>query len=179
MNIFRYKAWSPYIVGTLIGILSWWSFATVDKPLGITTAFEHSAALSMKAAVPQIAETNAYYKEPEKKPQIGWEWMLVVGVFVGAYLSSKLSADRSTGSGVPTLWARRFGTSPAKRFAGAFLGAAVMMFGARLAQGCTSGHAISGALQLAVSSWIFIAVVVPTTMLTAFTIYGKEGKNHV
>lgn len=28
--------------------------------LGITTAFEHSAALSMKAAVPQIAQTNAY-----------------------------------------------------------------------------------------------------------------------
>jgi uncharacterized membrane protein YedE/YeeE len=33
-----------------------------------------------------------------------------------------------------------------------------MMFGARLAQGCTSGHGISGSLQLAVSSWIFVVV---------------------
>jgi len=33
------------------------------------------------------------------------------------------------------------------------------MFGARLAQGCTSGHGISGALQLAVSSWTFVVVL--------------------
>lgn len=179
MNVLRHKAWSPYLVGALIGILSWFSFASVDKPLGITTAFEYSAALGMKAAAPQISETNSYYKDPEKKPQIGWEWMLVLGVFIGAYVSSKLSADRSTGDAVPALWARRFGASSAKRFAGAFLGAAVMMFGARLAQGCTSGHGISGGLQLAVSSWIFIAVFVPAAVLTAFAIYGKEGEKHV
>ena len=105
--------------------------------------------------------------------------MLVVGVFFGAYLSSTLSADRSTGNGVPALWARRFGPSSAKRFAGAFWGAAVMMFGARLAQGYTSGHGISGALQLAVSSRIFIAVFVPAAVLAAFALYGKEGEKHV
>ena len=179
MNMLRRKAWSPYVVGVLIGILSWFTFATVDKPIGITTAFEHSAALAMKAASPQIAETNAYYTDPDKKPKIGWEWMLVIGVFIGAYLSSKLSADRSTGNGVPALWARRFGASSAKRFAGAFLGAAVMMFGARLAQGCTSGHGISGVLQLAVSSWIFVAVFVPAALLTAFVLYGKVRHEHV
>lgn len=179
MNVFSNKAWSPYVVGTLIGLLSWFTFASVDKPLGITTAFEHTAALSMQAAVPQIAETNAYYTDPDKKPLIGWEWMLVLGVFIGAYLSSKLSADRSTGNGVPALWARRFGTRVTTRFIGAFLGAAVMMFGARLAEGCTSGHGISGALQLAVSSWIFIAVFVPAAMLMAFVLYGKVGEQHV
>lgn len=178
MNILRYKAWSPYAVGALIGLLSWFSFATVDKPLGITTAFEHSAAISMKAAAPKVAESNAYYKDPDKKPKIGWEWMLVVGVFLGAFVSSKLSADRSTGSGVPARWAKRFGPDRGKRFAGAFLGAAVMMFGARLAQGCTSGHGISGSLQLAVSSWIFLAVFIPAAMLTAFALYGK-GEQHV
>ena len=179
MNVLRRKAWSPYVVGALIGILSWFSFASVDKAIGITTAFEYSAALGIEAAAPRIAETNFYYKDPEKKPQIGWEWMLVVGVFIGAYLSSKLSADRSTGNTVPVLWARRFGPSPAKRYAGAFLGAAVMMFGARLAQGCTSGHGISGGLQLAVSSWIFIAVFAPAAVATAFALYGNEGGQHV
>lgn len=179
MNVLRYKSWSPYIVGTLIGLLSWFTFASVDKPLGITTAFEHSAALSMQAAMPQIAETNAYFTDPDKKPLIGWEWMLVIGVFIGAYLSSTLSADRSTDNGVPTLWARRFGTSSTTRFTGAFLGAGVMMFGARLAEGCTSGHGISGALQLAVSSWIFLAVFIPTALLTAFALYGKVSEHHV
>lgn len=179
MNILQYKAWSPYTVGVLIGLLSWFAFATVDKPLGITTAFEHSAALSMQAVVPQITQANTYYTDPDKKPQIGWEWMLVVGVFIGAFLSSKLSADRSTDIGVPALWARRFGTSSSKRFAGAFFGAAVMMFGARLAQGCTSGHGISGVLQLAVSSWIFVAVFVPAALLTASALYGKVSHEHV
>ncbi len=39
----------------------------------------------------------------------------------------------------------------------AFVGGAVMAYGARLAGGCTSGHGISGALQLSLSSWIAMA----------------------
>jgi hypothetical protein len=49
-----------------------------------------------------------------------------------------------------------------------------MMFGARLAQGCTSGHAISGALQLAVSSWIFAPVFFLTAAAVAFFMYRRE-----
>jgi len=178
MNILRMKSWSPYVVGGLIGVLSWFSFATADKPLGITTAFEYTAAMAERGVAPQQAAANPYYSDPEKTPKIDWEWMLVVGVFIGAFLSSKLSKDRTSRS-VPPLWKWRFGDSTAKRFAGAFLGGAFMMFGARLAQGCTSGHGISGALQLAVSSWIFVALLFASGVTTAFLIYGKEGANRV
>jgi uncharacterized membrane protein YedE/YeeE len=174
-NPLTMKSWSPYIVGALVGILSWFSFATADKPLGITTAFEYTAALGIKATVPAVEQMNAYFKDPEKIPKIDWEWMLVVGVFIGAFLSSKLSGDRSADDGVPVRWSKRFGPGRAKRFAGAFVGAAIMMFGARLAQGCTSGHGISGALQLAVSSWLFVAVFVVAAVATAVALYGKEG----
>lgn len=174
MNSLTRRSWSPYVVGALIGMLSWFSFATVDKPLGITTAFEYTAALGIKAAAPTVETTNSYFTSPEKTPKLDWEWMLVVGVFIGAFLSSKLSGDRSTDGGVPAAWARRFGPGRAKRFAAAFFGAAVMMFGARLAQGCTSGHGISGALQLAVSSWIFVAVFAAAAIATAVALYGKE-----
>lgn len=103
--------------------------------------------------------------------------MLVAGVFIGAYLSSKFSGDRgSPASGVPALWQRRFGPSRAKRYAGAFFGGALLMFGARLAQGCTSGHGISGALQLAVSSWLFVAMFVVSGIAAAFAIYGGQGE---
>jgi uncharacterized membrane protein YedE/YeeE len=178
MNILRQKSWSPYLVGALIGVLSWFSFATADKPLGITTAFEYTAALAQKAAVPQLAESNSYYGEPEKTPKIDWEWMLVIGVFIGAFASSKLSGDRASQS-VPPLWAWRYGDGAAKRFVAAFFGGALMMFGARLAQGCTSGHGISGALQFAVSSWIFVALLFASGTAAAFLIYGKEGANRV
>lgn len=38
----------------------------------------------------------------------------------------------------------------------AFAGGVLMAFGARLAGGCTSGHGISGTLQLNVASWIAV-----------------------
>jgi len=174
-------SWSPYLVGAAIGLLSWFAFATADKPLGITTAFENSAALVEKAAIPNFEHMNDYYAaraQEGKSPKIDWEWMLVLGVFLGALLSAGLSGDR-TKEAVPDLWRRRFGGSVAKRFAAAFLGGALMMFGARLAQGCTSGHGISGALQLAVSSWVFVVVFFAVAVVVALLIYGREEPHHV
>lgn len=180
-NPLKLKSWSPFVVGAGIGALSWFAFATADHPIGITTAFEHTSALAMKNALEGQTERGDYYaakSEEGKPPKIGWEWMLVVGVFVGASLSSWLSGDRSRVT-VPSLWRWRFGDSPAKRLAAAFLAGALMMFGARMAQGCTSGHGISGTLQLALSSWAFILVAFGVAVATAFAIYGKEGRDHV
>lgn len=175
------KSWSPYIVGAAIGVLSWFAFATADKPLGITTAFENTAALVGKAAVPNVEQANEYYAAKAKEgksPKIDWEWMLVLGVFVGALLSATVSGDRRTET-VPELWRRRFGGNVTKRLAAAFFGGALMMFGARLAQGCTSGHGISGALQLAVSSWVFAAVFFAVATGAALLMYGREEPHHV
>jgi uncharacterized protein len=180
-NPFTMKSWSPYVVGAAIGGLSWFAFATADQPIGITTAFEHTAALAGKAVAPEVEQTNDYYAaraEEGKPPKIGWEWMLVVGVFLGAFLSAWLSGDR-TRLKVPDLWRWRFGDSAAWRFLAAFCGGALMMFGARLAQGCTSGHGISGALQLAVSSWLFVAVIFAVGIATALLLFGREGARHV
>ena len=175
------KSWSPYVVGAGIGVLSWFAFATVDHPLGITTAFEKSAALSARAVMPTIEHSNEYFAKKAaegKPPKIDWEWMLVIGVFVGAFVSSKLSGDRES-STVPPLWKWRFGPSAFPRLVVAFLSGGLMMFGARLAQGCTSGHGISGTLQLAVSSWIFIIIAFTVGTITTFLLYGKEGARHV
>lgn len=180
-NPLRQRSWSPYVVGALIGVLSWFAFATVDKPIGITTAFEHTAALAERAIVPKLEQKNEYFaaKQAEgNSPKIGWEWMLVVGVFFGALLSAGLSGDRTPIS-VPPLWASRFRPNKTKRLTAAFLSAALMMFGARLAQGCTSGHGISGTLQLAVSSWMFISVAFGVATVTALLMYGRQGAEHV
>ena len=161
--------------------MSWWAFATADKPIGVTSAFENSASLAAKAAVPQQMEGSAYYAnriKENKPPTIDWEWMLVVGVLIGAFASSMISRDRLSGS-VPPLWRWRFGDKPAVRYLGAFAGGCVMMLGARIAQGCTSGHGISGTLQLALSSWIFVPTMFLVAVATAFLIYGTQGRRHV
>ncbi|MHB1038276.1 MAG: YeeE/YedE thiosulfate transporter family protein [Pirellulales bacterium] len=175
------KSWSPYVAGAGIGLLSWFAFASADRPIGVTTAFEYSAALMEKAVAPQVSRTNEYFAKREaegKPPKIDWEWMLVVGIFVGALISSTLSGDR-TSAAVPRLWRWRFGDSAARRLAVVFVSGGLMMFGARLAQGCTSGHGISGTLQLAVSSWLFISVAFSVATATVWILYGKEGAQHV
>ena len=179
-NPFAMKSWSPYLVGLGIGLLSWFTFATANKPIGITTAFEYTAALAEKAVVPPVAEAGQWHNKyfDEKSPQIDWEWMLVLGVLVGAFVSASLSGDRQPEK-IPALWRWRFGDSVVRRFAAAFLGGALMMFGARMAGGCTSGHGISGTLQLAVSSWVFILLAFSVGTVTAFAMYGKEGGDHV
>ena len=99
--------------------------------------------------------------------------MLVLGMALGAFVSSRVSGDRPA-EPVPALWRARFGASPGKRYAAAFLGGAVLMFGARLAGGCTSGHGISGSLQLALSGWVFFASLFASGLVTAFAVFGRE-----
>jgi uncharacterized protein len=180
-NPFTMKSWSPYVVGIGIGVLSWFAFATADKHLAITLQYEHIAAMSQLTVAPDAVANNRYYAVRAKaglEPKIGWYLMLLVGVFLGSMLSSWLSGDRSRIT-VPPLWHWRFGESRGKRFAAAFVGGAVMVFGARIAGGCTSGHGISGTLQLAVQSWLFIGLAFLTSVATAFLIFGKEGRRHV
>ena len=66
----------------------------------------------------------------------------------------------------------------ALRYAMAFVGGVILMFGARLAGGCTSGHGISGSLQLAISGWTFFIAVFVAGIVTAFSLYGKV-RSHV
>ncbi|TWT90354.1 putative inner membrane protein [Pseudobythopirellula maris] len=173
-NPLQSKSWSPYLVGVGIGVLSWFTFWSADHPLGITTAFEHTAALAIQAAAPGVAETNPYFQE--ESPKIGWEWMLVVGVLIGSIISSMTSGDHEPIT-VPPLWKQRFGSSMGLRLSVAFWGAGLMMFGARLAEGCTSGHGISGSLQLAASSWVFSIIFFSVAIGTAFLMYGRTGSD--
>ena len=50
-----------------------------------------------------------------------------------------------------------------------------MAFGARLAGGCTSGHGISGTLQLSVGSWIALVCFFIGGAATAMLMFGPGG----
>lgn len=180
-NPFTMTSWSPYVVGIGIGMLSWFAFLSADKHLAITLQYEYIAAMAQLASAPEAAQTNGYYAARAAEglePKVDWYLALLVGVFLGGLLSSWLSGNR-TNVAVPQLWRWRFGESRAKRFSAAFLGGAIMVFGARVAGGCTSGHGISGALQLAVQSWTFILLAFAVATATAFVVFGREGRNHV
>ena len=146
--------WPPHAVGIGIGLLSCLSFLLSDKPIGCSTAFARTSGMIERLFRGRAALDRPYYKQ--FAPEIDWEWMLVLGVILGAFLSAKLSGAFRA-QWVPAAWAQAAGASPAVRWAAALLGGTIMGFGARWAGGCTSGHGISGTLQLAVSSWIAAA----------------------
>lgn len=175
MKLLEQKQWSPFAVGAGIGALSVFTLASAKKPLGITTPFEGTAAAISQKVAPEVTKVNRYLAQSEQVPRLDWEWMLAASVIAGSALSAMTSGDRSRGV-VPELWARAQGPSPTKRYAAAFIGGALMMFGARMAKGCTSGHGISGVLQLAASSWLFSPVMGVSAALAARLLFGKGGR---
>ena len=160
-------AWSPYLVGALIGLLSMFTFYFSAKPLGASTAFANLAGLIGRLIAPRHTESLHYYAN-KKASGIDWEVMLVIGVTLGAFLAA-WSGGEITGRWLPPMWAERFGESIWLRIAVGFLGGGLMGFGARMAGGCTSGHGISGVMQHSVGSWIallcFFAGGITTAML--------------
>lgn len=148
-------AWSPYLVGALIGVLSLFTFYLSDKPLGASTAYARLAGMVGNLFSRRHTESLKYYKD--NKPKVDWEVMLVIGAVTGAFLAAWTGGE-ITGEWLPTMWESRFGEgSYALRLGFAFAGGIFMAFGARLAGGCTSGHGISGTMQLSVGSWIALA----------------------
>ncbi|WP_440059612.1 YeeE/YedE thiosulfate transporter family protein [Thermogladius sp. 4427co] len=93
--------------------------------------------------------------------EIGWEPFSDLGTFLGGLISATLLSKRfmSFKRQIPKVWERRFGSSEAKRALGSFIGAYLVLFGARMANGCASGHILSGNIQMAVSSFVFMIMV--------------------
>ncbi len=166
--------WNPYLVGVGIGVLSWLAFGLVNQPLGISTAL--SAASSLCATPVMGAEAVAQNPYWAKTP---FQWnggmLFLVGTFVGSLLSV-FSSGSFRWEKVPTVWAEQFGGSMGKRFAAAFVGGAILMFGARMAGGCTSGHGISGSLQLALSSWTFFLTMFAAGALAALVLFRRRNQ---
>ncbi len=143
--------WSPYVVGIGIGVLSWFAFVLSDKPIGCSTAYARTSGMLERLVRGKKVLKKPYYQK--FAPVVDWEWMLVVGVVIGAFISAQLSGAFQL-LWVPSTWAAAFGTNPVLRWLVALIGGFFMGFGARWAGGCTSGHGISGTLQLAISSWL-------------------------
>lgn len=161
--------WSPYLAGAGIGILSWVVFVLVDDPVGITTAL---SAVAGAVAIPFLGADAVWHDSYwiQTPPSVSYGTLFLVGVILGG-LGAALASKQFRLEFVPRVWSKRFGPSTTRRFTFAFLGGAIEMYGARLAGGCTSGHSISGGLQLALSSWVFTIVMFATALVTGLLLF--------
>lgn len=124
--------WSPYLAGALSGLVLVLSVLIAGKYFGASTSFVRSAGMIEELLAPERVSQLAYFKS--KTPKIEWQWMFVFGIFLGSLISASTSASFRW-QALPDMWQDRFGRSISKRAIVAFLGAAVAMFGARLAGG--------------------------------------------
>jgi hypothetical protein len=169
--------WCPYLTGALVGLLAIVSvYATTQllgksNYLGASTTFVRAAGLLERTIAPERVAANDYFTKERVK--VDWQFMLVVGIFFGALAAS--ATDRSFKlEGVPPIWKERFGPSVGKRAIGAFLGGIVAMMGARMADGCPSGHGLSGMMQLSVSAFFALALFFGMGVLVAAIVYGRR-----
>lgn len=162
-------AWSPYLVGALIGVLSMFTFYFSAKALGASTAFASVAGLIGRLIAPRHTYSLHYYAD-KKASRIDWQVALVIGVIAGSFLAA-WNGGEITGRWLPPMWVERFGDSVWLRMAVGFLGGGLMAFGARMAGGCTSGHGISGVMQLSVGSWISLLGFLVGGVVTAMLLF--------
>jgi uncharacterized protein len=133
-------------------------------PMGASTAFPFAAmsvtGLGAQAYWSKIAAPGA------------WELHFLAGAFLAGLASVAVRRSFRLIT-VPDLWRRYHGPRPGKRFAWAFIGGFLLLAGARMAGGCTSGHIVSGGMQLAASSLLFAVVVAIAFLATGKVFYRR------
>ncbi len=139
--------------------------AVSDRPIGASTTYPYVGDLMTGLT------QNDYFAAIEKPGH--WELIFLAGAFLSGIVVSLLRKDFKIQL-IHSGWSKTEGNSPVKRIVWAFIGGFILLFGARMAGGCTSGHVISGGMQVALSSLLFGAFVFAGLLLTGKFFYQKK-----
>ena len=140
--------YEPYLSGLAIGLLQLPAMFFINTTLGTSSAFLTIPATCMRLAGIENSTLCKFSSVPKNYWQVG----LDLGITLGSWIYS----NRNN-----TPKARRTQSQVGKCLLGGFL----LLFGARLADGCTSGHGLSGMANLSVSSLVAVAAMFTSGML--------------
>lgn len=138
--------------------------AVFDRQIGASTTYPYVGDLLTGLT------QNDYFASTVKAGQ--WELIFLAGSVLSGLVISLIRKDFKIQL-IHTGWAKTEGSSPVKRIVWAFIGGFIMLIGARMAGGCTSGHVISGGMQIAASSLLFGAFVFAGLLITGKLFYKK------
>jgi len=136
-----------------------------NRVIGASTAYPYVADVVTGNTV------NEYFskiKGPGK-----WEVFFLTGAFISGIVISLFRKEFKI-TLIYSNWEKYKGNSVTKRIIWSFIGGFILIFGARMAGGCTSGHILSGGMQLAVSSLVFAIFVFAGLLLTGKYFYRKK-----
>jgi hypothetical protein len=156
---------NPYVIGVLLGLVLLFTFYTMGRGVGSSASFARIATAGVRLVAPEHVESNKYlstYTHWGRSPLMAWIVFLSLGAGLGglfsAFISNRIEGEVARGPSIGVsarLWL-------------AFGGGILSGFAARLARGCTSGQALTGASELAFGSWIFMFCIFAGAYATAY-----------
>lgn len=147
---------NPYLAGILLGIVLFLAFFITGSGLGASGGMNRLLVVIEDTVAPNHVDRTPYLLSMaggDRNPLDSWIVFLTLGTIAGGFLSGwwngriKVETNRGPQVNIRTRWVM------------AFMGGALMGYGARMARGCTSGQALSGGAVLSVGSWAFMFAV--------------------
>ncbi len=187
MEFLKAKEWNWKISGILLGLIFLITVAVV-KPIGVSTQFVILDGILWKSVNSKIvvkdenakkgySSSNAYLNKSGGKyaknvaNPLNYSFVFVVAMIIGGFLAYKMQNEPISKEErvLPKIWKQTMGESYLKRYIFAFTGGFLVLFGARMAGGCSSGHMMSGMMQTSISGYLFafatFLAAVPVAMI--------------
>lgn len=188
-----------WIKGAVVLGFSFFIAILLVKPIGVSTQFSvlsgivHSTVDSDVIVEDSSRETgyrssNAYYDKSEGKlakaikNPLNYDFIFVLSIPVGGYLgyllfSRKKKAEEEDDDDVESCSLDDNKKGFIGKYALSFIGGFLLLFGARMADGCTSGHMMSGMMQGSISGYVFAVSVFATAIPTAIIVKNIKKAN--
>jgi len=181
--------WNWYFSGLALAASFLLAIALV-KPIGVSTQFVIFDGIVANVINPELvtpdknaksgySSANAYLNKSGGKyakavaTPISYGLVFVLSMVAGGWIAAKTQPRKA--QRLPDFHRSRFSGNTFVRYSLSFLGGALVLYGARLAGGCTSGHMMSGMMQTAVSGYLFAAAAFALAVPTAILLYRKGG----
>lgn len=161
------KNYNWLYAGIGLAVLNCIAFLTIvfERPIGASSTYAYLGDLLTGLF------QNDFVSPNEKSGK--WQLIFLAGALLSGLVVSLIRKDFKIQL-IHSGWAKSEGHSSAKRIIWAFVGGFIMLIGARMAGGCTSGHVISGGMQIAASSLLFGAFVFAGLLITGKLFYRKR-----
>ncbi|MBK8032919.1 MAG: YeeE/YedE family protein [Anaerolineae bacterium] len=155
----------PYAAGVLLGLVLFAAFFFTGNGLGasggmnrITVLFEDWFFPAHIDRTPYLISMAGGGRNPLESWVVFVTFGTIIGGFVSGFLNGRVKLETVKGPN----------TSTRTRWIMAFIGGALMGYGARMARGCTSGQALSGGSVLSLGSWVFMFAVFGGAYMLAY-----------
>lgn len=168
----------PIGVSTQFSVLSGIVHSTIDKEVIVEDSSRESGYKS----------TNEYYDKSEGKlakaikNPMNYDFIFVLAIPVGAALGYMVFKKKKEDGEEELSTVEECSIDDKNKgfvatYAPMFISGFLLLFGARMADGCTSGHMMSGMMQSSVSGYVFAMAVFATAIPTSIIVKKLKRSN--